>query len=121
MIDATSTQRLLVLAGPHTRHGHLIDLLRTQHEVTVASSMEGALAALRAGSFDAVFSDSADFLPLERALASQQSGLILDTIGEGICITDESGQILWANRRIKQWSEPVRDRIRHVCHEAWKV
>jgi CheY-like chemotaxis protein/putative methionine-R-sulfoxide reductase with GAF domain len=121
MIDAPSTQRLLVLAGPHTRHGALIELLKTQHQVTVASTMESALQELRAGTFDAVFSDSADFLPLERALASQQSGLILDTIGEGICITDQAGQILWANRRIKQWSEPVRDRIRHVCHEAWQM
>ncbi len=121
MVDASTTQRLLVLTGPDSRHRSIIDLLRTQHEVTVAPSMESALAELRAGSFDAVFSDSADFLPLERALASQQSGLILDTIGEGICITDQDGQILWANRRMKQWSEPVRDRIRAVCHEAWNV
>lgn len=54
-------------------------------------------------------------------MASQQSGLILDTIGEGICITDEEGTILWANRRMKQWAEPVRDRIRAVCHEAWNT
>jgi CheY-like chemotaxis protein/putative methionine-R-sulfoxide reductase with GAF domain len=121
MADAQTMQRLLVLTGPDSRHRSIIDLLRTEHDVTVAPSMESALAELRAGSFDAVFSDSADFLPLERALASQQSGLILDTIGEGICITDRDGQILWANRRMKQWSDPVRDRIRHVCHEAWKV
>src|ERR1035437_2689401 len=121
MVDTTTAQRLLVLTGPDSRHGSLIDLLKSQHEVTIASSMDAALEFLRAGSFDAVFSDSADFLPLERALASQQYGLILDTSGEGICITDAEGQILWANRRMKQWSEPVRDRIRHVCHEAWNV
>src|ERR1035437_4339000 len=121
MIDAPSTHRLLVLTGPHTRHGPLIDLLKSQHTVTVAATMESALDELRSGSFDAVFSDSADFLPLERALASQQSGLILDTIGEGICITDETGQILWANRRMKQWSEPVRDHIRYICREAWNI
>ena len=111
-------QRLLVLAGPSGRQDALVDLLKTQHEVVVAHSMEAALRELRAGEIDAVFSDAADFLPLERAIASQQSGLILDTIGEGICITDEEGQILWANRRMKQWSEPIRDRIREVCVEA---
>ncbi|HUO07710.1 MAG TPA: response regulator [Phycisphaerae bacterium] len=114
-------QRLLVLAGPSGRQDSLVDLLRTQHEVVVAHSMEAALKELRAGEIDAVFSDAADFLPLERAIASQQSGLILDTIGEGICITDEQGQILWANRRMKQWAEPIRDRIRAVCCEAREI
>ena len=114
-------QRLLVLAGPSGRHDTLVDLLKTQHEVVVAHSMEAALKELRAGEIDAVFSDAADFLPLERAIASHQSGLILDTIGEGICITDEQGQILWANRRMKHWSEPIRDRIRAVCCEARNI
>ena len=53
-------------------------------------------------------------------MVSQQSGLILDTIGEGICITDGAGKILWSNRRIKQWPEEVRQRIQQVCHEAWE-
>jgi two-component system, sensor histidine kinase SagS len=121
MTDASTAQRVLVLTGPNSRHGSIIELLKSHHEVVLVDSMEAALAELRGGAIDAVFSDSADFLPLERALASQQSGLILDTIGEGICITDEQGEILWANRRMKQWSEPVRDRIRHVCHKAWDI
>ncbi|HVS69808.1 MAG TPA: response regulator [Phycisphaerae bacterium] len=121
MTDAPSTQRLLVLTGPHSRHGSLIDLLRLHHQVVIADSMEAALRELRGGEIDAVFSDSADFLPLERAIAAQQSGLILDTIGEGICIADPEGQILWANRRMKQWPQPVRDRIRDVCASAWHL
>src|SRR5271156_5999658 len=119
MSGISTTQRLLVLVGANSRQDALVDLLKSQHDVIVAHSIEAALTELRAGEIDAVFSDAADFLPLERAIASQQSGLILDTIGEGICITDEDGQILWANRRMKQWSEPIRDRIRAVCHEAW--
>src|SRR5271170_3962420 len=115
MSGISTTQRLLVLVGANSRQDALVDLLKSQHDVIVAHSIEAALTELRAGEIDAVF------LPLERAIASQQSGLILDTIGEGICITDEDGQILWANRRMKQWSEPIRDRIRHVCHEAWNV
>ncbi len=121
MHSMSSTHRLLVLAGPNSRQSGLIELLKTQHEVILADSIDAALNELRGGEIDAVFSDSADFLPLERAMASQQSGLILDTIGEGICITDEEGTILWANRRMKQWAEPVRDRIRAVCHEAWNT
>ncbi len=121
MPDATTTLRLLVLTGPEDRAAPspLLELLQSHHEVVVARTMEEALQELRAGTIDAVVSDSANFLPLERALASQQSGLILDTIGEGICITDDQGQILWSNRRIRQWSPAVRERIQKVCHEAW--
>jgi CheY-like chemotaxis protein/PAS domain-containing protein len=118
----TAALRLLVLVGPEERSpSPLIELLKAHHEVVVTRTMDGALQELRAGTIDAVVSESADFLPLERALASQQSGLILDTIGEGICITDAQGQILWSNRRIRQWAPNVRERIQRVCHEAWQT
>src|SRR5579884_3011027 len=111
MSDTSITHRILVLAGPNGRQDALVEFLKTQHDVIVADSMEAALRELRAGEVGVVFSQAADFLPLERAMASQQSGLILDTIGEGICIADEHGVILWANRRMKQGSDPIRDRI----------
>jgi CheY-like chemotaxis protein len=121
MSEMTSTLRLLVLSGSDSRDGSLVELLKSQYEVVTAHSMEQALEELRGGNIHAVISASGDFLPLERALASQQSGLILDTIGEGICITDNTGQILWSNRRIKQWSPAVRERIQKVCLDAWSM
>jgi CheY-like chemotaxis protein/GAF domain-containing protein len=121
MTRSSSTQRLLILTGPQFQQGGVIDLLKTTYEIVVADSMDAALQELRRGSIDAVFSDSADFLPLERAIAAQQSGLILDTIGEGICMANPEGEILWANRRMKQWPQPVRDRIREVCANAWTL
>src|ERR1041384_3349896 len=107
MIGA-STLRLLLLTGTEDQAGPLVELLRSQHQVVEARSLEEALQELRGGNIDAVISSSSDFLPLERALASRQSGLILDTIGGGVCITDVEGRILWSNRRIRQWSEVVR-------------
>src|SRR3954469_21901095 len=109
MTGATSTLKLLVLTGANARNTPLLETLQLQHDVVIAHSMAEALEELRGGEIDAVLSDSADFLPLERALASQQSGLILDTSGEGICITDDLGQILWANKRIRQWAPAVRE------------
>src|ERR1051325_10061777 len=121
MPGAVSTLKVLVLTGPDDRPNPLVELLKSHHAVIVANSIDAALDQLRAGTIDAVVSDSADFLPLERALASQQSGLILDTIGEGICITDSQGQILWSDKRIRQWAPAVRERIQKVCHEAWQM
>jgi two-component system, sensor histidine kinase SagS len=121
MSQGTAMLKLLLLAGSSDRTSSLVDTLRGSHEVIVAHTMEEALAELRGGMVDAVVSEAADFLPLERALASQQSGLILDTIGEGICISDSEGKILWSNRRMRQWPEAVRERIQKTCHEAWKM
>jgi len=121
MSETVSTQRVLVLTGPNAGASALVEQLRQGHDVVIAETIDQALAALRTGQFDMVFSDAADFLPLERAIASHQSALILDAIGEGICITDGGGGILWANRRIKQWSEAVRQRICKACGEAFAL
>jgi len=119
MKSTTTNQRLLVLTGPNSRTGPLVEQLRTQYDIVIAQSIEQALEELRHGHFAAVFADSADFLPLDRAMAAQQSGLILDTIGEGICITDHAGTILWANKRLKMWPSDTRDRVCRVCQEAF--
>jgi two-component system, sensor histidine kinase SagS len=121
MTRALATQRLLVLTGTSTRAGDLVDSLAPQYDVTVVHSLDDALAALRSGTFDGVLSDSADFLPLERAVEHQQGGMILDTIGEGICIANPAGKILWANRRMNGWPQEVRDRITAACQEAYAI
>ena len=120
MNTSTNLQRILVLDGPGLHNSGTIDQLRHRYEVVVAQNMDAALAALRGGSFDAVLSDTADFLPLDRALASQQSTLILDTIGEGVCLVSESGRVLWTNRRMRLWDENIRQRIVDTCQEAYR-
>ena len=118
---SSATQRLLILTGPQSRTADLVEQLRASHDTRIVHTMDEALDALRTGQFDAVLSDSADFLPLERAVVQQQSGLILDTIGEGICITDDRGQILWANRKMKAWPALIRDRITAAAAEAYGI
>jgi CheY-like chemotaxis protein len=121
-MNSTSTiHRLLILTGPNSRSGSVIDQFRSQFDVVVATSIEQAVNELRHGRFDAVFADSADFLPLDRAVASQQSGLILDTIGEGICIADQAGNILWANKKMKLWPVNIQDRVCKVCSDAFNT
>ena len=62
------------------------------------ASIDEAMEALRHETFDAIFSDAADFLPLERALISQQASLILNTLGEGVCIVDGEARCNWMNK-----------------------
>jgi len=122
MFTASGLQRLLVLTapdGPVDARG--LDSLKAFYQLTIARTVDEALALLRDQRFDAVLTATNDFLPLERAIASQQGALILDTIGEGICISDQHGQILWSNKRMRGWPEPVQQRVQQACAEAYAI
>ena len=99
----------------------LLVSLRASSEVTEVDSLDKAVEMLRTQQFDGIVSDTHDFLPLERALASQQSNLILNTIGEGVCIVDEDGRCSWMNRKMQAWPARVHDRIRATCAEAFEL
>jgi CheY-like chemotaxis protein len=83
--------------------------------------MDEAIELLRHDHFSAVFSDSDDFLPLERALVSQQANLVLNTIGEGVCIVDGEGRCNWMNKKMAAWPARVHEKIRRTCQEAFEL
>ncbi len=84
-------------------------------------SIDKAIEALRHDHFDAILSDSADFLPLERALVSQQASLVLNTIGEGVCIVDGEGRCNWMNKKMQAWPAKVHDKVRKMLREAYEL
>ncbi|MDW8262323.1 MAG: response regulator [Phycisphaerales bacterium] len=114
-----SPAKVLVLTGHDKVNRPLIDALRTQCPVVEIDSIEHAIELLRNDHFSAVFTDSGDFLPLERALVSQQANLILNTIGEGVCIVDGEGRCNWMNKKMQAWPPRVHEKIRRVCQEAF--
>lgn len=99
----------------------VIAALKNISDVVETGSMDQAIEALRGDHFDAIFSDSADFLPLERALVSQQANLILNTIGEGVCIVDGEARCNWMNKKMQQWPPHVHEKIRRTCQEAFQL
>src|SRR4051812_35834349 len=90
-------------------------------DIVETTTMDQAIEALRNDHFNAVFSDSADFLPLERALVSQQANLILNTIGEGVCIVDGEGRCNWMNKKMQAWPARVHEKIRRTCQDAYQL
>ena len=84
-------------------------------------TVDQAIDLLRRDHFAAVFSGSGDFLPLERALVGQQANLILNTIGEGVCIVDGEGRCSWMNKKMSAWPPRVHDKIRQTCREAFEL
>jgi two-component system, sensor histidine kinase SagS len=100
--------KVLVLRGQGERGGEVVESVRPYFEVVGADTIEEAVKLLKEGEFDAVFSLIGDFLPLERAAVSQQAVGILNTIGEGVCITDADGMVLWANQKLEGFDAGVR-------------
>ncbi len=113
--------KVLVLAGSSTSHGPAIEGLSSRCEVVEVPSVDQAIELLRREQFSAVFSDAADFLPLERALVAQQASLILNTIGEGVCIVDGEGRCSWMNKKMSAWPPRVLEKIRKTCQEAFEL
>jgi CheY-like chemotaxis protein len=113
--------KILILAGPQTVNAPVIASLREKFDVVETSNIDQAIEALRNDHYSAIFSDSADFLPLERALISQQANLILNTIGEGVCIIDGEGRCNWMNKKMQAWPARVHEKIRRTCQEAYEL
>jgi two-component system, sensor histidine kinase SagS len=113
--------KILVLTGQHAQRPMVLDLLRSHTAVHECQSIDDALTELRrnAGEIAGVFSDAEDFLPLERALISQQATLVLNTIGEGVCIVDPSGRCNWMNKKMSAWPAHVHEAVRRACTEAF--
>ncbi|MDB5298326.1 MAG: putative response regulator receiver protein, partial [Phycisphaerales bacterium] len=121
MVPLNDTRcKVLVLSG-QGRYGQAIDSLRTSCDVVQIGSIDQAIDALRTDQFSAIFSDSGDFLPLERALVSQQANLILNTIGEGVCIVDAEGRANWTNKKMQAWPPRVHEKIRRACQGSFEI
>ncbi|MBI1375478.1 MAG: response regulator [Phycisphaera sp.] len=113
--------RVLVLAGKHTSSEQVVRELSAQFDVEVFDDVDAAMAALRNGSYEAVFSDVGGFLPLERCVAEQQAELVLNTIGEGVCVIDEAGRCVWSNPRMKGFPAEVYERVVQTCKSAREI
>ncbi|MEO1236667.1 MAG: response regulator [Planctomycetota bacterium] len=97
------------------------ELLSEHYDVTVTASMDEALAALRADDYHAVFAEVGDFLPLERALVGDKSSLVLNTIGEGVCIVDADGRLSWSNKRMRGFSPETTEHTKRICLQAMSI
>jgi CheY-like chemotaxis protein len=117
-MDNHHRPRVLVLGGKLSREMGVVDVLGAGFSVDVFDSMEEAMSALRREQYDGVVADVGDFLPLERGLVGQQASLVLDTIGEGVCVVDADGVVSWSNRRMRQFAPDITEKVKQICARA---
>jgi CheY-like chemotaxis protein len=115
MTQRTDLRSLLVLRGPTFEAEGLLEFLSQHFDVQFAEDLPSALEAMRRRKFNAVLADTADFLPLERGFVTQQASVVLDTIGDGVCIVGPRGELVWANRRLRDFPRRVIESLRSRC------
>ena len=106
--------KLLVLGGPHVDADALGVSLGELFEL-VESSPGEAIATMEYEGCQVVLAEAGDFVPLERGLVGRQSSMLLNAIGEGVCLSDVTGRVLWSNTMYRGFHEAVRRRVREVC------
>ncbi len=110
--------RLLILGGKYTNTSPVASALTPFYQVDIFTDTEQAMAALRRESYHVVLSDVGDFLPLERDLVASRANLVLNTIGEGVCIVDPEGQVTWSNQRMRKFTPTVFDKVCQIAQQA---
>lgn len=116
-----SKPRVLIFGTKASAEHPAADLLAERYDVHTIESLEEALATLRAEDFCAVFADVGDFLPLERALVGDKSSLVLNTIGEGVCIVDADGRMSWSNKRMRAFNPEITEHTKRICRQALQI
>jgi len=114
--------RVLVLVGKTSDRQETVRALGDRFQIDLFENVDEAMAALRSGKvYQSIFADVGDFLPLERALVDQQASLVLNTIGEGVCVVNERGECAWANDKMQKFPPGVFDRVKQTCVSARSV
>ncbi|MHC4976054.1 MAG: response regulator [Planctomycetota bacterium] len=81
---------------------------------------ENARAALQADAIAAVLAETGNFLPMAQEVANLQTNSLLNALGEGLCIADADGTLLWSNQRFTDCSEHIRTNVARCCKETIK-
>lgn len=109
-----------MLRAPGLAQSGVVDLLREYFDVEEVADVEEATEGMRKGRFDAVLAEAADFLPLERGLVTQRVQVVLDAIGDGVCIVGPRGELVWTNRQLRDAPASLLDPLRNICREAYE-
>lgn len=107
----TSHNKILLLASTSAACPELLEILKQLGEVRIEPTIESAMEVLDQGRFDLFIGPCQDVLTANQGTLDSQLSVVLDTIGQGVCLMDHQGQMIWSNAKLNQMPEEVIRRI----------
>ncbi len=107
--------RLLILDGAVEADSATAAALAKHFDLRFVGDAEAAHEAA-AGAL--ILADPSALMPLERALADGQTGVLLGALGEGVCLCDPAGRLIWANRKYQQFNHAVSKKVERTCQDV---
>ena len=111
------TKKLLILEGPDVPADVVAKAMEGRLAIERVAP-ENARAALQSDGVAAILADMGSFLPMARELADWQANALLGAVGEGLCLANGEGALLWANRRFEAYDDATRDAIGRACRDS---
>lgn len=121
-MSATATyRRILVLAAGHDIPDSLRERFGSNADFEYVESIEAAQRRMAEANFELVIADPSfieSIAPPGGADANLR--LLLETIGQGVCIFDANGALQWDNPRMRSYPRDLIHRISESCRRAFR-
>ncbi|MCP4593256.1 MAG: response regulator [bacterium] len=111
--------RALVIRSEASGRAPLIDWLSEHGEVATVESLEDGLQLMQKQTFDLVVASPADLCSSEGVALPPQATAILESVTQGVCIVEQGGRLVWANPRMLDFSDEIRERVCSLCAETF--
>ncbi|MFQ5423565.1 MAG: response regulator [Phycisphaerae bacterium] len=108
-------RRVLIVAPPGRAEEDLLARFDTDVDVRIVHSRAEALAALDGGSFDSVVIDPKEFVAIQGAAVGERAAAALEAIGQGMCVVDADGRLIWTNAVMRSHPDELIIGIQDAC------
>ncbi len=119
-MGATATHRkILVLAAGQDISEDVIDRFGPNAQIERVATLEAAQQRLKEVNFELVVADPSFVASMNEAGGTNANlRLLLETIGQGVCIFDSTGALQWDNPRMRSYPRDLVERIGEACQRT---
>ncbi len=120
MSATTANRRVLAITDSEPTAPEILSRLGDDIEIVAVASAEDAVQFMEHGSYDLIVADASVFDQLAHLRDVERHAFkLLETMGQGACIYDACGTVLWANPKMKAFPDDLFDKIIDSCHKTF--
>lgn len=120
MSATTAKRRVLAITDSEPTAPEILSRLGDDIEIVSVTTAEDAVQFMEDGSYDLIVADASVFNQLAHLRDVERHAFkLLETMGQGACIYDASGTVLWANPKMKAFPDDLFGKIIDSCHKTF--